>query len=135
MKKMLIDATHADEQRVVLLDGNYVDDFEAETSGKTQTKSNIYVAHVSRVEPSLQAAFISYGAARNGFLAFGEVHPAFFNIPKGEKAELMEELIEVAARRRQRDGDELPGLPMNGSADDAQPDTLDAQADKNDDKA
>jgi ribonuclease E len=119
MKRMLIDATHADEQRVVLLDGNYVDDFEAETSGKTQTKSNIYVAHVSRVEPSLQAAFISYGAARNGFLAFGEVHPAFFNLPKGEKAELLEELIEVAARRRQRDGDELPGLPLpeNGNGD------------------
>ncbi|HEX2859629.1 MAG TPA: Rne/Rng family ribonuclease [Alphaproteobacteria bacterium] len=117
MKKMLIDATHSDEQRVVLLDGNYVDDFEAETSGKTQTKSNIYVAHVSRVEPSLQAAFISYGAVRNGFLAFGEVHPAFFNLPKAEKAELLEELIDVAARRRQRDGDELPGLPPAESAD------------------
>lgn len=100
MKRMLIDASHADETRVAILDGTRLDDFEAETADKAQLKGNIYVGTVSRVEPSLQAAFITYGGNRNGFLAFGEVHPQFFSLPKGEKAELLDEISDQAERRR-----------------------------------
>lgn len=100
---MLIDAAHNEETRVVILDGNKIDDFEIETQGKQQLKGNIYIGHVSRVEPSLQAAFITYGGNRNGFLAFGEVHPQFFAVKAAEKAELLKEVAEQAARRRGQD--------------------------------
>ncbi|PZP38738.1 MAG: hypothetical protein DI585_06490 [Pseudomonas fluorescens] len=103
MKRMLIDAAHNEETRVVILDGQKIDDFEIETQGKQQLKGNIYIGHVSRVEPSLQAAFITYGGNRNGFLAFGEVHPQFFAVKAGEKAELLKEVAEAAARRRGAD--------------------------------
>ncbi|MCA3243960.1 MAG: Rne/Rng family ribonuclease, partial [Alphaproteobacteria bacterium] len=103
MKKMLIDAAHAEETRVVLLDGSRIDDFESESSGKQQHKGNIYIGHVSRVEPSLQAAFITYGGNRNGFLAFAEVHPQYFALKAAEKAALLEEQAEQAARRRGED--------------------------------
>jgi ribonuclease E len=106
MKKMLIDAAHAEETRVVLLSDGRVEDFESESSGKQQHKGNIYIGHVSRVEPSLQAAFITYGGNRNGFLAFGEVHPQFFAIKPAEKAALLEELAEQAARRKGEDEDD-----------------------------
>ncbi len=108
MKRMLIDAAHTEETRVVILDGNKIDDFEIETQGKAQLKGNIYIGHVSRVEPSLQAAFITYGGNRNGFLAFGEVHPQFFAVSKTEKAELLKEVAEAAARRRGADFDDEP---------------------------
>ena len=71
-KRMLIDATHAEETRVVVLDGNRLEDFDVETSTKRQLKGNIYLAKIVRVEPSLQAAFVEYGGGRHGFLAFGE---------------------------------------------------------------
>lgn len=116
MKRMLIDAAHPEELRVAILDGNRIDDFEAETAGKAQLKGNIYVAHVSRVEPSLQAAFITYGGNRNGFLAFGEVHPFFFDVKKSEKADLLEELADMAARRRGLDDDDTPPSQANQSA-------------------
>jgi ribonuclease E len=103
MKRMLIDASHPEETRVVILDNNKIDDFEAETLGKQQLKGNLYIGHVSRVEPSLQAAFITYGGNRNGFLAFGEVHPQFFALKKDEKKALLEELAQQAARRRGAD--------------------------------
>lgn len=106
-KTMLIDASHPEETRVVILDAQgRIDDFEAETQGKQQLKGNIYIGHVSRVEPSLQAAFITYGGNRNGFLAFGEVHPQFFAVKDSEKAELLEEMAAQAARRRGLDREE-----------------------------
>lgn len=110
MKRMLIDAAHPEETRVVILDGQKIDDFEIETQGKQQLKGNIYIGHVSRVEPSLQAAFITYGGNRNGFLAFGEVHPQFFAVKPAEKEELLREVAEAAARRRgaDMDGDDEP---------------------------
>ncbi|MFZ2587151.1 MAG: Rne/Rng family ribonuclease [Alphaproteobacteria bacterium] len=120
MRRMLIDATHLDETRVAILDGTKLDDFEAETADKTQNKGNLYVGVVSRVEPSLQAAFITYGGTRNGFLAFGEVHPQFFAVPDSEKAELLEEITEQAERRRghlRDDGSE--GADEAPPADDA----------------
>lgn len=102
-KKMLIDAAHKEEVRVVVVDNERLDDFEVETSGKEQIKGNIYIGEVTRVEPSLQAAFISYGGNRNGFLAFSEVHPSFFDIESEEKNSLLNELNEIAERRKGRD--------------------------------
>ncbi len=102
-KRMLIDGTHAEEIRVVVADDNKIDDFEVETAGKTQLKGNLYVAEVDRVEASLQAAFLRYGGQRNGFLAFSEVHPQWFDLEKDEKNELLQELQDLADRRRGND--------------------------------
>ena len=89
-KRMLIDATHAEETRVVVLDGNRLEDFDVETSTKRQLKGNIYLAKVVRVEPSLQAAFVEYGGNRHGFLAFGEIHPDYYQIPVADRQRLIE---------------------------------------------
>jgi len=88
-KRMLIDATHAEETRVVVLDGNQLEDFDVETSTKRQLKGNIYLAKIVRVEPSLQAAFVEYGGGRHGFLAFGEIHPDYYQIPVADRQRLL----------------------------------------------
>ncbi len=88
-KRMLIDATNAEETRVVVLDGNRLEDFDVETSTKKQLKGNIYLAKVVRVEPSLQAAFVEYGGGRHGFLAFGEIHPDYYQIPVADRQRLL----------------------------------------------
>src|SRR5271168_4781596 len=88
-KRMLIDATHAEETRVVVLDGNQLEDFDVETSTKKQLKGNIYLAKIVRVEPSLQAAFVEYGGGRQGFLAFGEIHPDYYQIPIADRQRLI----------------------------------------------
>ena len=85
-KRMLIDATHPEETRVVVLNGNRLEEFDFESSTKQQVKGNIYLAKVTRVEPSLQAAFVEYGGNRHGFLAFSEIHPDYFRIPVGDRA-------------------------------------------------
>ena len=90
-KKMLIDATHAEETRVVVVDGNKVDEFDFETANRRQLAGNIYLAKVTRVEPSLQAAFVDYGGNRHGFLAFSEIHPDYYQIPVADRQALMEE--------------------------------------------
>jgi ribonuclease E len=95
-KRMLIDATHAEETRVVVLDGNRLEDFDVETSTKKQLKGNIYLAKVVRVEPSLQAAFVDYGGGRHGFLAFGEIHPDYYQIPVADRQRLLELQAEEA---------------------------------------
>src|SRR5215471_2607518 len=84
-KRMLIDATHPEETRVVVLNGNRLEEFDFESSTKKQVKGNIYLAKVTRVEPSLQAAFVDYGNHRHGFLAFSEVHPDYYKIPVGDR--------------------------------------------------
>ncbi len=89
-KKMLIDASHAEETRVVVLDGNRLEDFDVETANRKQIKGNIYLAKVIRVEPSLQAAFVEYGGNRHGFLAFGEIHPDYYQIPVADRKRLLE---------------------------------------------
>src|SRR2546423_14970613 len=89
-KRMLIDATHGEETRVVVLDGNRLEDFDVETSTKRQLKGNIYLAKVVRVEPSLQAAFVEYGGNRHGFLAFGGIHPDYYQIPVADRQALIE---------------------------------------------
>ncbi|MCR9151621.1 MAG: ribonuclease E/G [Rhodobacteraceae bacterium] len=90
-KKMLIDATHAEETRVVVVDGNKVEEFDFETVHKRQLAGNIYLAKVTRVEPSLQAAFVDYGGNRHGFLAFSEIHPDYYQIPVADRQALLEE--------------------------------------------
>ena len=88
---MLIDATHAEETRVVVVDGNKVEEFDFESQKKRQLAGNIYLAKVTRVEPSLQAAFVDYGGNRHGFLAFSEVHPDYYQIPVVDREALMAE--------------------------------------------
>src|SRR5450631_473058 len=96
-KRMLIDATHAEETRVVVLDGNRLEDFDVETSTKKQLKGNIYLAKVVRVEPSLQAAFVEYGGNRHGFLAFDEIHPDYYQIPLADREALLREAAAAEA--------------------------------------
>ena len=88
---MLIDGNHPEETRVVVVSGNKVEDFDFESAKKRQVSGNIYLAKVTRVEPSLQAAFLDYGGNRHGFLAFSEIHPDYYQIPKEDKAKLIEE--------------------------------------------
>src|ERR1700749_967960 len=83
--KMLIDATHPEETRVVVLRGNRVEEFDFETAHRKQLRGNIYLAKVTRVEPSLQAAFVEYGGNRHGFLAFSEIHPDYYPIPVSDR--------------------------------------------------
>ncbi len=88
--KMLIDATHPEETRVVVVRGNRVEEFDFETAQRKQLRGNIYLAKVTRVEPSLQAAFIEYGGNRHGFLAFSEIHPDYYQIPVADRQALIE---------------------------------------------
>jgi ribonuclease E len=106
-KRMLIDATHAEETRVVVLDGTRLEDFDVETSTKRQLKGNIYLAKVVRVEPSLQAAFVEYGGNRHGFLAFSEIHPDYYQIPVADRQRLIEMQAEDARREEEEDDLEL----------------------------
>ncbi len=101
-KKMLIDATHAEETRVVVVDGNKVEEFDFETVNKRQIAGNIYLAKITRVEPSLQAAFVDYGGNRHGFLAFSEIHPDYYQIPVADRQALLaeERAYRRGARRR-----------------------------------
>ncbi|MGQ0565225.1 MAG: Rne/Rng family ribonuclease [Gemmobacter sp.] len=103
-KKMLIDATHAEETRVVVVDGNKVEEFDFETLNKRQLAGNIYLAKVTRVEPSLQAAFVDYGGNRHGFLAFAEIHPDYYQIPVADRKALLDE--ERALARAEDDEDQ-----------------------------
>ena len=99
--KMLIDATHPEETRVVVLRGNRVEEFDFETAQRKQLRGNIYLAKVTRVEPSLQAAFVDYGGNRHGFLAFSEIHPDYYQIPVADRQALIDE-----EGRAQRDAED-----------------------------
>jgi len=92
-KKLLIDASHQEETRIVLLDNNKVEEFDFEARNKKQISGNIFLAKVTRVEPSLQAAFLDYGGNRHGFLAFSEIHPDYYQIPIADKKLLLENTI------------------------------------------
>jgi ribonuclease E len=107
-KRMLIDATHAEETRVVVLDGSRLEDFDVETSTKKQLKGNIYLAKVVRVEPSLQAAFVEYGGGRHGFLAFGEIHPDYYQIPVADRQRLLAMQAEEAQAEEEDEDDDRP---------------------------
>ncbi|MCA1941791.1 MAG: ribonuclease E/G, partial [Caenispirillum bisanense] len=98
VKRMLIDATHSEETRVVVVNGTRLESFDVETSTKKQNKGNIYLAKIVRVEPSLQAAFVDYGGNRHGFLAFSEIHPDYYQIPVADRQALLAEQQAEAAR-------------------------------------
>jgi ribonuclease E len=114
-KRMLIDAAHPEETRVVVLNGNRLEEFDFESSTKKQVKGNIYLAKVTRVEPSLQAAFVDYGGNRHGFLAFSEIHPDYYRIPISDRSGVDAEM-HAAYERGAANG--APNGAPNG-ADDA----------------
>ncbi len=103
--KMLIDATHAEETRVVVVRGTRIEEFDFESASRRQLKGNIYLAKVTRVEPSLQAAFIEYGGNRHGFLAFAEIHPDYYQIPLADRQALIREQEEDEAAAHNEDDD------------------------------
>jgi ribonuclease E len=109
-KKMLIDATHPEETRVVVADGNRVEEFDFESLNKRQLAGNIYLAKVTRVEPSLQAAFVDYGGNRHGFLAFSEIHPDYYQIPLADREAL---LAEENALIADEDDDQAKSAPRS----------------------
>jgi ribonuclease E len=111
-KKMLIDATHAEETRVVVVDGNKVEEFDFESQFKRQLAGNIFLAKVTRVEPSLQAAFVDYGGNRHGFLAFAEIHPDYYQIPVADREALMaEERAYAESLKAEEDAEDAPKQP------------------------
>ncbi|MGZ5844654.1 MAG: ribonuclease E/G, partial [Xanthobacteraceae bacterium] len=106
--KMLIDATHPEETRVVVLRGHRVEEFDFESASRKQLRGNIYLAKVTRVEPSLQAAFVDYGGNRHGFLAFNEIHPDYYQIPVADRQALIAE-DERAQRAAEAEADHRAG--------------------------
>jgi len=121
--KMLIDAAHPEETRVVVVRGNRVEEFDFEAANRKQLRGNIYLAKVTRVEPSLQAAFVDYGGNRHGFLAFGEIHPDYYQIPMADRQALIEEEEAEAARA---DEDERPSRRKSRTAKPAEQENGDA---------
>ena len=112
--RMLIDARHQEETRVAVLKGNRIEEFDFESADHRQIKGNIYLAKVTRVEPSLQAAFVDFGGNRHGFLAFSEIHPDYYQIPKADRDALIAEEAEAAEeearlRAEEEDRGEMPG--------------------------
>src|SRR5688572_28099861 len=108
--RMLIDARHPEETRVAVLKGNRIEEFDFESAEHKQIKGNIYLAKVTRVEPSLQAAFVDFGGNRHGFLAFSEIHPDYYQIPQADREALLAEerahAEEEAALRAAEEDDE-----------------------------
>ena len=154
---MLIDAAHPEETRVAIVNNGQVDDFDFEATGNEQLRGNIYLAKVTRVEPSLQAAFVEYGGNRHGFLAFSEIHPDYYQLPAEDREALLREAAEEAAAAiEDDDDDDGPYIPhgMNAETDiggddhsdhdhgdeagedaeaDAEPDNDEAEGDENGD--
>ncbi|GGB78555.1 Rne/Rng family ribonuclease [Glycocaulis alkaliphilus] len=105
-RKMLIDASHPEETRVVIVDSNRVEDFDFESASRSPIRGNIYLAQVTRVEPSLQAAFVEYGGNKHGFLAFNEIHPDYYQIPFEDRQALREAEAELTADTESDGGDD-----------------------------
>ena len=123
--RMLIDARHREETRVAVVKGNRIEEFDFESAEHKQLKGNIYLAKVTRVEPSLQAAFIDYGGNRHGFLAFSEIHPDYYQIPKADRDALLREEAEHAAeeeRLRSAEYDVADGQPSTETEVQGEPD-------------
>jgi ribonuclease E len=128
-KKMLIDATHAEETRVVVVDGNKVEEFDFESESKRQLTGNIYLAKVTRVEPSLQAAFIEYGGNRHGFLAFAEIHPDYYQIPVADREALLaEEEAEARAESERAEAKDAQRSEAEGEAEAAEEEEAEDEA-------
>ena len=120
--RMLIDARHREETRVAVVTGNQIEEFDFESAEHKQLKGNIYLAKVTRVEPSLQAAFVDYGGNRHGFLAFAEIHPDYYQIPREDRERLLAEEAEAAAeeaalREQEEEESDEPSDIMQGSAE------------------
>ncbi|MBI4184695.1 MAG: Rne/Rng family ribonuclease [Proteobacteria bacterium] len=134
VKRMLIDATHPEEIRVVVLDGNALQELDVETSAKKQLKGNIYLAKVTRVEPSLQAAFVDYGGNRHGFLAFGEIHPDYYQIPVADREALIAEQEALAAAEAEPREGEAPEpqaeAPLREAEDAGEPPASDSEGER-----
>ena len=107
--KMLIDASHPEETRVVVVHGSRIEEFDFESQDKKQLKGNIYLARVTRVEPSLQAAFVEYGGNRHGFLAFSEIHPDYYQIPVADRQAILRAEAEAAEEEEDERRRESPG--------------------------
>ena len=116
--RMLIDARHPEETRVAVVKGNRIEEFDFESAERRQLKGNIYLAKVTRVEPSLQAAFVDYGGNRHGFLAFSEIHPDYYQIPKEDREALLREEAEHAAAEAALRAAEGDDEPVDGHHDD-----------------
>ena len=116
-RRMLIDAAHEEETRVVVMDGNRVVDYDAEIANKRPLKGNIYLAKVTRVEPSRQAAFVEYGVKRHGFLAFNELHPDYYRIPIADREALIAEESETQSGDEDGEGESV--APVGGDAREA----------------
>ncbi|MFP1631321.1 ribonuclease E/G [Zhengella sp. ZM62] len=112
--KMLIDSSHPEETRVVVTRGNRIEEFDFESQDKKQLKGNIYLARVTRVEPSLQAAFVEYGGNRHGFLAFSEIHPDYYQIPVADRQALLRDEAEAARREDEDEDEEQAGRNSRG---------------------
>src|SRR5690606_40821149 len=133
--RMLIDASHEEDTRVVIVKGTRLEEFDYETVSKKQLKGNIYLAKVTRVEPSLQAAFVEYGGNRHGFLPFNEIHPDYYQLPIADREALIEqETAEELEASDTDDGDPVKTDPPEeasdgeSAADDADADTETAEA-------
>jgi ribonuclease E len=118
-KRMLIDASHPEETRVAVLDGNRLEAFDIESANRLPLKGNIYLARVVRVEPSLQAAFVEYGGNRHGFLAFGEIHPDYYQIPVADRQRLLEAQRAEAEEERRREEAEDAARANDAALNDA----------------
>ena len=129
--RMLIDARHREETRVAVVKGNRIEEFDFESAEHKQLKGNIYLAKVTRVEPSLQAAFIDYGGNRHGFLAFSEIHPDYYQIPKADRDALLKEEAEQAAAEEELRYAEADRREAAG--EDEQPDDYEEPAENGDD--
>lgn len=127
-KKLLIDAHQPEETRVVLLNGNKIEEFDYENTSFKQLKGNVYLARVTRVEPSLQAAFVEYGGNRQGFLAFSEIHPDYYRIPIEDREALAEETRQTKQAESQDEADENPAADSPDNA----PETLGGDDEDND---
>ena len=114
-KRMLIDASHAEETRVVVLDGTRLEEFDLEAANRLPLKGNIYLAKVVRVEPSLQAAFVEYGGNRHGFLPLAEIHPDYYQIPVADRQRLLE--MQAAAAREEEAAEEKEASEREAAAE------------------
>src|SRR5689334_11998495 len=106
-KRMLVDGTHPEETRIVVMNGNRLEEFDFESASRRQLKGNVYLAKVTRVEPSLQACFVEYGGNRHGFLAFSEIHPDYYQIPTADRQALLE-ATRASDRRADDEEDDAP---------------------------
>src|SRR5271156_4255206 len=132
-KRMLVDAAHPEETRVVVLNGNRLEEFDFETSTKRQIKGNIYLAKITRVEPSLQAAFVEYGGNRHGFLAFNEIHPDYYRIPVADRQAALEaERVAEHAANAREDAERESAAHRREAAAPHEPDDTDPAQDADD---